>query len=84
MAEKQQVEILTLPAGKRILTEGEVADGIYVLLSGKVSVTRMAEDGHEVMLAELQPGEVFGEMSLIDNAPCSASVSPKTRCASSA
>lgn len=74
MAEHSQAEILTLPAGTRILTEGEVADGIYVLMAGKVAVTRTADDGHEVMLAELQPGEVFGEMSLIDNAPCSASV----------
>jgi len=47
--------------------------GLYVIISGKVAITRRMDDGRQVQLAELGPGECFGELSVIDGQPRSAS-----------
>ncbi|MBS0629606.1 MAG: cyclic nucleotide-binding domain-containing protein [Verrucomicrobia bacterium] len=60
---------ITIPKGELLLREGEVGEDIYVLISGKVSVVKQ-----EHQVASLHPGEVIGEMSLIDNSPRSASI----------
>ncbi|HEX2678921.1 MAG TPA: cyclic nucleotide-binding domain-containing protein, partial [Polyangiales bacterium] len=57
------------PAQSLIIQEGSAGLGLYVLLRGEVSVTRGGAD-----IARLGPGEMFGEMSLIQNEPTSASV----------
>lgn len=55
--------------GNRIITQGEKSDQIFVSVSGVVHVVR-----NRRKLAELPPGSLFGEMSLIDEAPRSADV----------
>lgn len=62
------------PRGRTIVAEGEPSQSLYVLLSGRAKVQRSDSEGKEVILAILGPGEFFGEMSLIDDAPRSASV----------
>jgi CRP/FNR family cyclic AMP-dependent transcriptional regulator len=62
------------PKGRIIVAEGEPSQTLYVLLSGRAKVQRSDTEGKEVILAVLGPGECFGEMSLIDDAPRSASV----------
>ena len=62
------------PKGRTIVAEGEPSQSLYVLLSGRAKVQRSDTEGKEVILAVLGPGECFGEMSLIDDAPRSASV----------
>jgi CRP/FNR family cyclic AMP-dependent transcriptional regulator len=62
------------PKGRTIVAEGEPSQSLYILLSGRAKVQRSDSDGKEVILAVLGPGECFGEMSLIDDAPRSASV----------
>jgi CRP/FNR family cyclic AMP-dependent transcriptional regulator len=62
------------PKGRTIVAEGEPSQSLYILLSGRAKVQRSDADGKEVILAVLGPGECFGEMSLIDDAPRSASV----------
>ena len=57
-----------------LLQEGKTGDGVYIIQKGHVKVTRTAQDGTEVLLAELADGQVFGEMSLVDDTPCSANV----------
>jgi CRP/FNR family cyclic AMP-dependent transcriptional regulator len=64
----------SFPKGRTIVTEGEPSQSLYILLSGRAKVQRSDTDGKEVILAVLGPGECFGEMSLIDDAPRSASV----------
>lgn len=61
------------PSGALVLREGECGEGLYVIESGYVSVIRETSEG-PVVLAERQVGDVFGEMSLIDGAPCSATI----------
>ena len=63
----------TVPAGKVIIKEGEPGDAVYVLLDGELQVTKFA-GGHDVKVDVRRPGEVIGEMSLLDNAPRAATV----------
>jgi CRP/FNR family cyclic AMP-dependent transcriptional regulator len=64
----------SFPRGRSIVAEGETSQAFYLLLSGRAKVQRSDSEGKEVILAILGPGEFFGEMSLIDDAPRSASV----------
>ena len=61
-------------AGVVVLEEGSPGRGLFMLLSGEVDVSKV--DGtSKVLLATLGPGEVFGEISLINDEPASATVS---------
>lgn len=50
------------------------ADGLYVLVSGRVKVCVSTSGGKEIILATLGPGQFVGEMALLDNEPRSASI----------
>ena len=65
--------------GQNVFSQGEIGDRVYILLSGKAQVVRRRSEaalsvGEEQILATLGPGECFGEMALLDNAPRNASV----------
>ena len=57
-------ETRDIAAGAELFREGEPGDGLYLLVSGEVNVTKKGKDGEHV-LAKLGPGAVLGEMSLI-------------------
>ena len=67
----------TFPKNSILCNEGDISDSLYVIISGKVKVTINDEEGKEVILSILGPGEYFGEMSLLDSEPRSASVITK-------
>jgi len=60
--------------GSMIMAAGDPTDSLYIVLSGRLKVMMSDADGKEVILNILGPGEFFGEMGLIDDAPRSASV----------
>ena len=62
------------PKHKTIVEEGLPGDYMYVIREGRVSVSKLSDDGREKILEFLEAGDFFGEMSLLDNAPRSASV----------
>lgn len=64
---------LPLRCGEFVVREGEPAQAMYVLESGRVRVTRQWA-GRELVLTELGAGDCFGEMALLDLYPRSASV----------
>ena len=64
----------TYPKNAVVLTEGEMGDSLYMIQSGKVKVFIGDEEGREIILKILGPGDFFGEMSMIDKQPRSASV----------
>lgn len=55
-----------------VFVQGEYGTRCYVILSGSVKIGAYAPDGREAVLAVLGPGDVFGELSLFDDAPRSA------------
>ena len=66
---------MSFPEGE-IFKDNDVADGMYIIKSGMVKVTKSATDsaGVEAVLAILKLGNSFGELSLIDGLPRSANV----------
>ncbi|MCC6749969.1 MAG: cyclic nucleotide-binding domain-containing protein [Deltaproteobacteria bacterium] len=60
-------EVETIGAGEEIFEEGDLGNVLYVVARGKVAITRAGG-----LLAELGPGETFGEMSVLDAEPRSA------------
>lgn len=68
------------PRGSIVLVEGSQAETLYVILSGKLKVVKRDEEGREIILALLGPGEYFGEMALLDDNPRSANVETLEPC----
>jgi CRP-like cAMP-binding protein len=60
--------------GTVLLSEGKSGKGVFIIEEGTVKITRTSKDNQDILLAELGQGQVFGEMSLIDESPCSANV----------
>jgi len=60
---------VSYPAGRWIVRQGEIGTGFFLLISGRARVVR---DDH--LLAELGPGDFFGELALIEEHPRSATV----------
>jgi CRP/FNR family cyclic AMP-dependent transcriptional regulator len=82
-----ELDKLSKVAGRRrvarggvIVRAGDTTDSLYILLSGRAKVTNSDEEGREIILAWLGPGEFFGEMGLIDSSPRSASVMAVEAC----
>src|SRR6478672_6066217 len=61
-------------AGQIILHWGEPGDCLYVIESGLVCVALRSRGGAESLLAQLGPGQIFGEMSILTGQPRSAEV----------
>jgi CRP-like cAMP-binding protein len=61
-----------LKLGEYIFREGDPGDKLYLIIEGKVRISRTVPGMGEEALAVLGPGEAFGEMSLIDDFPRSA------------
>ncbi len=62
------------PRGAVLMYEGEPGERVMILESGRVKVTRIEPGGHETMLSIRDPGDVMGELSLIDERPRLATV----------
>jgi signal transduction histidine kinase len=72
-----QSEQMTLPPGELIIEEGSHSEDMFVVVDGELRVTKAGSD-REVVLATLGPGEVVGEIALLDRAPRTASVTTAT------
>ena len=64
-------DVRSLTGGEFLFREGESAEYGYVVKSGQVDIVKSGLEG-EMVLAELGPGSLFGEMALIDGSPRSA------------
>ena len=62
------------PKNTIILSEGDPSNCLYVIHSGKLKAFLADEQGREIVLNIMEPGEYFGEIALIDNEARSASV----------
>jgi CRP-like cAMP-binding protein len=66
-------KLLQFEPGETIIKEGDDGESAYLIESGSVEVSRSVGD-RKVLLATLGAGEIFGEMSMIDDAPRGATI----------
>lgn len=64
----------SFPAATRVFHEGDQSDACYIVRSGSFRVTREHSDGRAITLATLGPGDIFGELAMLDGEVRSASV----------
>ena len=67
-----------LARGEVLFREGDEGDRVYVVIAGKIKLGRTSPDGRENLLALLGPSQMFGELSLFDPGPRSATVTAVT------
>jgi len=71
-------EMITVPAGKHVISQGEEGAEAYIVARGELEVRRTIEDSDDkestITLARLTNGALFGEMALLSRAPRAASV----------
>jgi len=69
------MERTLVPAGEMLIDESQVGDCFYILMGGRLEVSKASSDANpEVLNIISEPGELFGEMSLVEDKPRSASV----------
>src|SRR5437867_3053224 len=76
----QSGKVVALEAHQIVLREGEEADSLYVILAGRVRVSKCDESGNEVELDTLGEGEFFGELALLGGGIRTATVLTLTPC----
>ena len=68
------------PKNSMVILEEEFGDIIFIILDGTVKITRVNDEGKEVILALLGPGEIFGEMAILDGEARSANALAQEDC----
>ena len=72
---ERRCETRRFQEGAVVVSEDEPGEALFVLVAGKVKVVLYGESGREVILSIFsKPGDLFGEMALLDDAPRSATV----------
>jgi CRP-like cAMP-binding protein len=66
-------------AGEIIFDEGEEGQALYLVMSGRVTISRQVGAGRE-LVAELSSGSFFGDMALLDNSPRNAQTRALDNC----
>ena len=62
----------TFAGGTEVFKEGDAGDALYAVKNGSVLITAVMGKGERQVLSRVPPGEVFGELAIIDNQPRSA------------
>lgn len=65
---------VNLSAGSVLFTQGEPGDAVYFIASGRLAATVRRDDGQQVRIGQVGPGESVGEMALLSGQPRMASV----------
>lgn len=68
------LQLRSVERGNHVLHKGSIGDHLLFLLSGRLQAVDLTEDGREIGLSFLTAGDYFGELSIIDGLPRSASV----------
>ena len=68
-------EFISVEPGQNLVQEGGELNRLYILASGELSIRRQGQH-QEAELARLKPGDTFGEISVFDPGPTSATVRP--------
>jgi CRP/FNR family transcriptional regulator, cyclic AMP receptor protein len=73
-----EVDQIIYKAGATIFNENDKGDALYVVDSGSVRIWVLDEDVEQVTLAELKPGDFFGELAVLDRGPRSTNATAIT------
>ncbi|MEX1317738.1 MAG: mechanosensitive ion channel family protein, partial [Synechococcaceae cyanobacterium] len=76
----RQARCLRFSPGEVVVQEGDPGDSLYQLVIGRVEVRKQQAGRGSVTVANLNPGDIFGEMSLLTDSPRSASVLATSEC----
>jgi CRP/FNR family transcriptional regulator, cyclic AMP receptor protein len=68
-----KVEAVSAPAGKTLFSYGDPGDSLYIVREGEVEIFFKNDTGDKIVLERSGPGDFFGELSLIDAGPRTAS-----------
>ena len=60
--------------GEDMIVQGDAGDSLLILLSGNVRTSMIASNGHEIVLDYAEPGQVLGEIALLDGGERTATV----------
>jgi predicted acylesterase/phospholipase RssA/CRP-like cAMP-binding protein len=71
---ESEFELVALYGGEVLFRQGDPGTSLYIVVSGRLRVVSIADDGTETLLAELGTGETVGEMAVISGEPRSATV----------
>ena len=74
----ERIELLSYSSGAPIFQAGDPGHALYIVRSGEVEIFVKNDQGEKIVLETSQAGDVFGEVSLLDNGPRTASVSAVT------
>lgn len=66
---EQTTRMLEVKRGQRIYLPGDPSDQIFMLKSGVVKIATIGPDNREAILAFLYPGDIFGELAVVDDMP---------------
>jgi predicted acylesterase/phospholipase RssA/CRP-like cAMP-binding protein len=69
-----ELEWMTLPSGQTLFSQGDVPDGAYILVAGRLQMTTKLLDGREVVNDAILAGETIGETALLTDQPQSHTV----------
>jgi CRP-like cAMP-binding protein len=75
---RASMSLVKLRKGKSLFKEGDDGDNLYVVSNGKVKLGTKSPDGRENLLMILGPGDMFGELSLFDSGPRTATATAVT------
>jgi CRP-like cAMP-binding protein len=76
----QRTSVRRVRRNEVVMHRGDPNGGMVVIMSGRVRISVVSEDGKEATLSVLGINEVLGEMSLLDGEPCSADVTAQEDC----
>ncbi len=65
----------TFKEGSIVFSQGDPGDALYGVVSGRVRISASGQDGREMFLNIMEPGDTFGEIALLDGAPRTATAS---------
>lgn len=74
----KELEHIEVKKGQTVFTESEPGDSLYIVLTGKVKLGRRSADGRQNLLAVMGPSDMFGELSLFDPGPRTATATALT------
>ena len=66
---EKMARIRKIKRSQTVYLPGDPANAVYLLKNGRIKVSRITEDGKELTLAILGPGEVFGELEVLEETP---------------